>query len=314
VPEQVALWVAFAVIVTAALFIDLGVLNRRAHVVPIREAAVWCAAWVTLAALFGFGILWRMGAQKSMEFFTGYILEYSLSVDNMFVFIVIFDYFAVPRQYQPRVLHWGILGAMVMRFLFIFIGVSLIHAFHWIIYVFGAMLVYTGLKLMFQKGERVEPDKNPLLGLFRRFMPISTHYHGDRFFGREGALWHATPLLAAVLVVEASDIVFAIDSIPAVLAITTDPFIVYTSNIFAVMGLRSLFFLLAGVMGLFRYLKAGISAILVFVGVKMLLSGAWKPPVWVSLAVIVGVLTLAVLASVAVKENNAGAPGSPEDR
>ena len=313
-PEQIALWIAFAVIVTAALFIDLGVFNRRAHVVSIKEASAWCTVWVTLACLFGLDILWRLGAQKSMEFFTGYILEYSLSVDNMFVFIVIFDYFAIPRQHQPRVLHWGILGAVVMRFFFIFVGVSLIHAFHWVIYVFGAMLVYTGFKLMFQKEARIDPDRNPLLRLFRRFMPISTHYHGDGFFAREGLRWHATPLFAAVLVVEASDVVFAIDSIPAVLAITTDPFIVYTSNIFAVMGLRSLFFLLAGVMGLFRFLKIGISAILVFVGVKMLLAGIWKPPIWTSLAVIVGILAASILASVACKEKTAGGAGAPEDK
>ena len=306
-----ALWMAFAAIISIVLFIDLGVLNRRSHVVSVKEAALWCAAWGCLAILFGLGILWRMGSVKALEFFTGYILEYSLSVDNMFVFIVIFDYFSVPRQYQARVLHWGILGAVLMRLLFIFIGISLIHSFHWIIYVFGALLIYTGFKLLLQKDERIDPDKNPLLRLFKRFMPFTSVYREEAFFVRERSAWYATPLFATLLVVEASDVVFAIDSIPAILAITTDQFIVYTSNVFAILGLRSLFFLLAGVMGSFRFLKIGISVILVFVGVKMLAADVYKLPIWASLSVIVGILAVSVIASMAIREKTGDEPPSP---
>ncbi len=296
------MWAVFAGLVATVLYIDLGVLNRRAHVISLKEAGSWCTAWVSLALLFGLWIYFRMGSQKALEFLTGYIIEYSLSVDNMFIFIVIFDYFNVPRQYQPRVLHWGILGAVVMRLIFILAGVQLIHAFHWIIYVFGGMLIFTGIKMLLQKDQRIEPDKNPVLRLFRRFMPIADRYTGEAFFIKEKAIWHATPLFATLLVVEASDLVFAVDSIPAILAITTDQFIVYTSNVFAILGLRSLFFLLSGVMGLFRFLKVGISIILCYVGVKMLLVDIYKIPIGASLGIVLGILALSILASILIKE------------
>ncbi|MBI5209950.1 MAG: TerC family protein [Elusimicrobia bacterium] len=300
--SQPWMWAVFAGLIGLVLFVDLGVLNRRAHAVSLKEASSWCAAWVSLALLFCGWVSHRLGHDKSLEFLTAYVLEYSLSVDNMFVFIIIFDYFSVPRSLQPRVLHWGILGAVVMRLILIFAGVRLIHAFHWIIYVFGAMLIVTGVKMLLQEDARIEPDKNPVLKLFRKVMPFTAKGDGEAFFVKEDARWAATPLFATLLVVEASDLVFAVDSIPAVLAISADPFIVYTSNVFAILGLRSLFFLLAGVMGLFRFLKVGISVILCYVGVKMLLVDVFKIPIAASLGVVAGILALSVLASVLIKD------------
>ncbi|MBI5624108.1 MAG: TerC family protein [Elusimicrobia bacterium] len=299
------MWAAFAGLVGLVLYIDLAVLNKRSHVVSLKEASAWCSAWVALALLFCAWIWQRMGPDKALEFLTGYVIEYSLSVDNMFVFIVIFGYFDVPRRYQPRVLHWGILGAVVMRLILIFAGVQLIHAFHWVIYVFGGLLVATGVKMLLQKDARVEPQNNPVLRLVQRFIPFDGQGHGDSFFVKAAGRWHATPLFATVLVVEASDLVFAVDSIPAILAVTTDPFIVYTSNVFAILGLRSLYFMLSGVMGLFRFLKVGISIILCYVGVKMLLVDLCKVPIAVSLGVVIGILALSILASVLFKEKPA---------
>lgn len=299
------MWGVFASLIALVLFVDLGILNRRSHVISIKEASGWCAAWISLALLFGVWIYLRLGTQKAMEFFTGYVIEYSLSVDNMFVFIVIFDYFNVPRQHQSRVLHWGILGAVLMRLILIMAGIRLIETFHWIIYLFGAILIFTGIKMMLQKDEKIEPGKNPVLKFFKLLLPFADHYSNETFFVRSGARWCATPLFATLLVVEASDLVFAVDSIPAILAITTDQFIVYTSNVFAILGLRSLFFLLAGVMGLFRFLKAGISIILCFVGVKMLVSGIYKIPISVSLAIVVGILAVSILVSLLFKEKTA---------
>ncbi len=304
--SQTWMWAVFAGIVASVLYIDLGVLNRRARALSTKEAAGWCMAWVCLALLFGLWIYVRMGSHKALTFITGYILEYSLSVDNLFIFIVIFDYFSVPRQDQPRILHWGILGAIVMRLIFILAGIKLIHAFHWIVYVFGALLIFTGLKMILQKDEKIEPEKNPLLKAFKRFMPISNRYQGGAFFVKENARRHATPLFAALLVVEATDIVFAVDSIPTILAITTDRFIVYTSNIFAILGLRSFFFLLSGVLGWCRFLKTGISLILCFVGAKMLLADVWDISIGASLGVVVGLLSLSILASLLIKEEREG--------
>jgi len=278
------------------------VLNKRSHVVSLKEAALWCAAWMSLALLFDAGIWYRLGGGKALEFLTGYVLEYSLSVDNMFVFIVIFEYFGVPREYQSRVLHWGILGAVFMRFLFIFVGIALIHAFHWIIYVFGVILIYTGIKMMRQSEEKMDPAANPVLKLCKRFLPFSDRFAGQAFFSGGPGRWVATPLFATLLVVEVSDVVFALDSIPAVLAITTDTLIVYTSNVFAILGLRSLFFLLAGIMGLFRFLKVGISVILCFVGAKMTLADLVHVPIGASLSIVVGVLALSILFSVFVPQ------------
>lgn len=300
--SQFIMWIVFGAIIAAALFVDLGVLNRRSHEVSLKEAAGWCAAWVTLALLFGVWIYFRLGSQKALEFLTGYVIEYSLSVDNMFVFIMIFSYFNVPRIYQARVLHWGILGAVVMRFMLIFAGVALLNAFHWIIYLFGGVLIFTGFKMLRHKDAELDPGKNPVLTLIKRFIPFETQYDGEAFFVKKGALWHATPLFATLIVVEASDLVFAVDSIPAILAITTDTLIIYTSNVFAILGLRSLFFLLSGIMGYFRYLKPGISIILCFIGTKMFLVDVYKVPIGVSLAVIAGILLVAILASVGIKQ------------
>ncbi len=295
---SVAMWIAFWVIVLAALFIDLAVLNKHHGKVTIKDAAVMVCAWVSLAVLFG-GAIWLVeGPNHALEFFTGYVLEYSLSVDNMFVFIMIFGYFAIPAHLQPKALLWGILGAVIMRFIFIFIGVKLISAFSWTIYVFGALLIFTAAKMLLQKeDDNFDPSQSFILKLFKKIMPIKTDYHGENFFIKDAGKWFATPLFATVLVIEMSDLIFAVDSIPAVLSITQDTFLVYSSNIFAIIGLRSLYFLLSGMATKFPYLKYGISVILFFVGVKMLISRFWHIPVVASLGVIVGILVLSVLAS-----------------
>lgn len=292
------MWVAFWVTVLAALFIDLTVLNKHHGKVSMKEAALMVCAWVTLAALFG-GAIWLVeGPRHALEFYTGYVLEYSLSVDNMFVFIMIFGYFAIPHNLQPKALLWGILGAVVLRFAFIFLGVKLISMFSWTMYVFGALLVFTAAKMLFQKeDESFDPGNSFVLKMLKKIMPLKTDYHGENFFVIENAKRFATPLLAAVAVIEMSDLIFAVDSIPAVLSITQDTFLVYSSNIFAIIGLRSLYFLLSGMAGKFPYLKYGISVILFFVGVKMLLSHHVKIPVTASLGVIVGVLAISILAS-----------------
>lgn len=295
---SVIMWIAFWVIVLAALFIDLAVLNKHHGKVSMKEAAVMVCAWVSLALLFG-GAIWLVeGPRHALEFYTGYVLEYSLSVDNMFVFIMIFGYFAIPHNLQPKALLWGILGAVVMRFIFIFLGVKLISMFSWTIYVFGALLVFTAAKMLLQKeDDNFDPSQSVVLKGLKKFMPLKTDYHGENFFVVENAKRYATPLFAAVLVIEMSDLIFAVDSIPAVLSITQDTFLVYSSNIFAIIGLRSLYFLLSGMAGKFPYLKYGISVILFFVGVKMLLSHHFKIPVVASLGVIVGILAVSILAS-----------------
>lgn len=294
---SIGLWVAFWVTVITALFIDLTVLNKHHGHVSIKEAAIMVGAWVTLALVFG-GAIWLFeGAQHALAFYTGYVLEYSLSIDNMFVFILIFSYFAIPHDLQPKALLWGILGAVALRFVFIFVGVQLISLFSWTIYVFGVLLIFTAAKMLLQKeDDEFDPSQSLPLRIMRKFIPLKTDYHGDNFFVKEGAKWFATPLFAAVLVIEMSDLIFAVDSIPAVLSITQDTFLVYSSNIFAIIGLRSLYFLLSGMAGKFPYLKYGISVILFFVGVKMLLSHYVKIPIWASLATIVGLLTLSILA------------------
>ncbi len=295
---SVAMWIAFWVIVLAALFIDLAVLNKHHGKVSIKEAGVMVCAWVSLAALFG-GAIWLVeGPRHALEFYTGYVLEYSLSVDNMFVFIMIFSYFAIPHNLQPKALLWGILGAVVLRFIFIFLGVKLISMFSWTIYVFGALLIFTASKMLLQKeDDNFDPSQSFVLKVLQKFMPLKADYHGENFFIVENAKRYATPLFAAVLVIEMSDLIFAVDSIPAVLSITQDTFLVYSSNIFAIIGLRSLYFLLSGMAGKFPYLKYGISVILFFVGVKMLISHYFKIPVAASLGVIVGILALSILAS-----------------
>ncbi len=295
---SVMMWAAFWITVITALFVDLTVLNKHHGHVSIKEAAVMVCAWVSLALLFG-GAIWLFeGPRHALEFYTGYVLEYSLSVDNMFVFILIFGYFAIPHALQPKALLWGILGAVALRFVFIFVGVKLISLFAWTIYVFGALLIFTAAKMLLQKeDENFDPSQSFILKIFKKIMPIKTDYHGENFFVKENAKWFATPLFAAVLVIEMSDLIFAVDSIPAVLSITQDTFLVYSSNIFAIIGLRSLYFLLSGMAGKFPYLKYGISVILFFVGVKMLLSHHVEIPIVASLSVIVGILAISILAS-----------------
>ena len=295
---SVAMWIAFWVIVLTALFVDLAVMNKHHGKVSMKEAGVMVAAWISLALLFGGAIWLTEGPRHALEFYTGYVLEYSLSIDNMFVFIMIFGAFAIPNHLQPKALIWGILGAVILRFIFIFLGVKLISMFAWTIYVFGALLVFTAAKMLFQKeDEKFDPENSAALKILKKFMPIKTDYHGDNFFVLENAKRYATPLFAAVLVIEMSDLIFAVDSIPAVLSITQDTFLVYSSNIFAIIGLRSLYFLLSGMAGRFPYLKYGISVILLFVGIKMIISHHFKIPVVVSLGVIVGILTISILAS-----------------
>ena len=294
---QLWLWIGFSIFVLAMLALDLGVFHRKSHTVGMKEALTWSAVWIALALLFNAGIWYWRGPDQGLTFLTGYVVELSLSVDNLFVFLLIFAYFKVPAQYQHKVLFWGILGALVMRAVFIGAGIALIQKFHWIIYVFGAVLVISGLKMAFEKDKEVHPEKNPVLKIFRRFMPVTGEYHGGDFFVKRGQLWAATPLFIVLLMLETTDLVFAVDSVPAVLAITTDPFIVYTSNVFAILGLRSMFFALAGIMKLFHYLHYGLAAVLVFVGAKMLLAGFYKIPTLASLLVIVGLLAVAVVAS-----------------
>ena len=290
-------WLAFNLFVLAMLAIDLGIFHRKSHEVSLREAFAWSAVWVALALIFNAFIYHWRGSEAALQFFTGYLIEKSLSVDNIFVFALIFAYFAVPKAYQHRVLFWGILGALVLRAIFILAGAALLAKFHWIIYIFGAFLLITGIKMAIYRDQQMDPEKNPLLRLVRRFIPVKNEYHEDRFFVREnGKLW-ATPLFLVLVLVESTDLVFAVDSIPAIFAVTSDPFIVYTSNVFAILGLRSLYFVLAGVMDKFRYLKLGLSAVLVFVGIKMLLIDLYKIPSLWSLAVIVVLLTVSIVAS-----------------
>jgi TerC family integral membrane protein len=296
--SQVWMWVAFNVFVLAMLAVDLGVVHRRAHEVTLKEALLWSGIWIALALLFALGVYVWYGSQPALEFLAGYLIEKSLSVDNIFVFVLIFSYFKVPGRYQHKVLFWGILGALVMRAMFIFAGIALLQRLHWIIYVFGALLILTGIKMAMEKDKDLHPDKNPVLKLFRRLVPVTEDYHADHFFVKQGGQYAATPLFIVLLVVETTDVIFAVDSIPAILGITMDPFIVYTSNVFAILGLRALYFALAGVMRLFHYLHYGLSAILVFVGAKMLLADVYKLPVGVALGVIAGILLIAVLASV----------------
>ncbi len=293
-----ALWIGFTVFVLAMLALDLGVFHRKAHAIKMREALVWSIVWIGLALCFNAGIYFWFGHEHALEFLTGYLIEKALSVDNLFVFLVLFSYFAVPLQLQHRVLFWGIVGALVMRAGFIMAGATLIQQFHWVIYIFGSFLIFTGIKLLAaREGDSVRPERNLVLRLFRRIVPCIQNYRGARFSVREAGRRYATPLLMVLVVIEATDIVFAVDSIPAIFAITTDPFIVFTSNIFAILGLRALFFLLAGMIGKFQYLKAGLGLVLAFVGVKMLLADFIHIPIGVSLGIVALLLSLSVFAS-----------------
>lgn len=291
-------WIAFLVFISAMLALDLGVFRRGAHTVRMKEALGWVGVWVSLALIFNL-VVWRsLGNKAGLEWLTGYLVELALSVDNVFVFIVIFSYFRVEPAHQHRVLFWGIVGAAVMRLIFILAGVSLLERFHWLIYVFGVFLVFTGIKMALPQKEEVDPEKNIAVRLFRRFYPVASRNDAGHFFTIENGRRMATPLFIVLLVVETTDVAFALDSIPAVLAITKDPFIIFTSNIFAILGLRSLYFAVHGVMGLFRFLGLGLAFILVFIGVKMLISGVYHVPIGVSLGVIGATLAIAVITSV----------------
>jgi tellurite resistance protein TerC len=291
------LWIIFGAVVAVMMALDLGVFHRRAHDVSVREALVWTAVWVGLALAFNALVYFRLDRARAAEFLTCWMTEYALSVDNIFVFLVIFTYFAVPESARHRVLFWGIFGAMVMRGLFLVSGVMLIQKFHWTVYVLGAILVVTGVKLAFQPDEELEPEKNFVLRLARRFLPVTQNYEGPRFFVKRDGRRLATPLFLALLVVETTDVLFAVDSVPAALGISQDTFVLYTSNIFAIMGLRSLFFAVAGLLSYLHYLKHGLSLILCFVGAKMLIVDAYAISVTTSLAVVGGILALAVIAS-----------------
>ncbi len=290
-------WILFNLFVFAMLALDLGVFNRRAHSVTFREALSWSGMWVALATIFAVIVYFWHGRAASLEFATGYLIELSLSIDNLFVFLVIFRYFRVPAELQHRVLFWGILGALITRGIFILAGVSLIQRFHWLIYCFGALLVYSGIKLLRQGDEEVNPETNPLLKLFRKWMPVTEDYVGEKFWVRQPGLY-ATPLVVVLLVVETTDIVFAVDSIPAVLAITLNAFIVYTSNVFAILGLRSMYFAVSGMMEWFEYLHYGLSVVLILIGAKMLVSHYIEVPTVVALATVAGVIAVSVVASV----------------
>ena len=295
--REVIAFAAFSLFIAAMMAVDLGLFHRKTHEVKIREALLLTSFWVTLAVVFGLGIYGVRGPRPALEFFTGYLIEECLSVDNLFVFLLIFSYFSVPRIYQHKVLVWGIVGVMLLRAVFIVSGVALIRHFEWILYVFGGILILSGVKLFSEKDKKIEPEKNPLLKFFKRLMPVTPHYEEDKFFVKRSGRMYATPLFVVLLVIETTDVIFAVDSIPAIFAITLDPFIVFTSNIFAVLGLRAMFFVLSGMMEKFQHLHYGLSFILVFVGVKMLVHGVLDIPVGIALGVIALTLALSVAAS-----------------
>lgn len=290
-------WIWFNLGVLALLALDLGVFNRKAHKVSVKEALIWSVVWIVLALSFNLGLYFLRGTDVALQFLTGYLIEKSLSVDNIFVFVLIFSYFSVPDEYQHRVLFWGIIGALIMRGLFIGVGAALLDTFHWIIYVFGAFLIFTGIRMGLQKDKEIDPTSNPVVKFVRRILPVSAVYEGSRFFTRHKGKMMATPLLLVLVVIETTDLIFAVDSIPAIFAVTSDPFIVYTSNIFAILGLRSLYFVFAGIIDKFHYLQVALAVILVYVGVKMVLADIIHIESWVSLVVIAVVLTVAIIAS-----------------
>ena len=306
------LWVGFNIFVLAMLALDLGVFHRKAHALSLKEASIWSVVWITLAMVFNAGLYLFAGPEPALQFFTGYLIEKSLSVDNIFIFLLLFTFFKVPAAYQHRVLYWGILGALIMRGTLIAVGVALIESFHWIIYLFGAFLIFTGIRMGFHKEIEVHPENDLLLKFIRRFVPVTENYEHDRFFVRRAGQVMVTPLLLVLLVIDTTDLIFAVDSIPAVFAVTRDPFLVYTSNIFAILGLRSLYFVFAGIMEKFYYLKLGLSVILTFVGVKMVLADVFSLPTALSLVVIAMVLTIAIVASIVRTRHQAAKTREPE--
>lgn len=307
--DSLWLWTGFNAFILAMLALDLGVFHRKSHTVSLRESLTWTAVWVALALVFNAGVWHYAGSQKALEFFTGYLIEKSLSVDNVFVFALLFSYFAVPATYQHKVLFWGIIGALIMRAIMIAAGAALITHFAWIIYVFGGFLILTGIKMIVKREEEIHPERNPVVRLFKRLMPVTPGYRGDKFFVKENGLRMATPLFVVLLLVEFTDLIFAVDSIPAIFAVTKDPFIVYTSNVFAILGLRSLYFALAGVMNKFHYLKIGLGVVLSFVGTKMLLAHTtWKIDTLTSLGIILGILATSIVWSLLRPKEQAALP------
>ena len=309
--QNLWLWVGFNVFILAMLAVDLGLLNRKAHEISAREASIWSGVCAALALCFSGILYWWHGSKPALEFLTGFVIEWSLSVDNIFVFVLVFTFFGVPRSVQHRVLFWGVLGALVLRGTLIGAGTFLIARFEWVMYIFGAFLVITGIRMAFQDNESVEPDKNPVIKLIRRILPVTDTYDGAKFFKKIGARWWATPLFVVLAVVETTDLVFALDSIPAIFAITKDPFIVYTSNVFAILGLRSLYFVLADVIDRFHLLQIGLSVVLTFVGVKMLVEKWYHIPIAASLGVVGGVLAIAVIASLVFPKKEAPSEEPP---
>ena len=298
----IILWILFNAFVLLMLALDLGVFHRKAHEVSLKEALTWTFIWISLALVFNAIIFYWRGRQQALEFFTGYLIEKALSVDNIFVFIMIFTYFNIPSKYQHKVLFWGIVGALIMRVIFIFAGVALIEKFHFTIYLFGALLVYTGYKMFYHNNASIEPDKNPLIRFLRRYMPITPDLHEDNFFVKLNGKQFATPLFMVLILIETTDLIFAVDSIPAILAITQDEFIVYTSNVFAILGLRSLYFALAGVVHRFWLLSYGLAVVLVFVGIKMLLIDLYKSPIEWSLIFIAVIISGSIFLSLKIKQ------------
>lgn len=300
--EDAILWGSFSLFVIGMLALDLGVFHRKSHSVSIKEALTWTTVWIVLAMLFNLFVYHYFDKEKALEFFTAYVVEKSLSIDNIFVIIMIFSYFRVPDAYQHKVLFWGIFGALVMRVIFIFAGIELIHKFHWLIYVFGGFLIFTGARMVFGDDKPMDLEKNQIVKMIRRFFPVTESFEGDKFFiRRDQKLW-ATPLFIVVMLIEGTDLIFAVDSIPAIISISEDPFIVYTSNVFAILGLRSLYFALAGIEKYFTYLKYGLATILVFVGIKMVIVDFYKIPIEISLIVISFLLAISMLASVLIKK------------
>lgn len=293
------LWIGFTIFVLGTLALDLGVFRRQSHPVSLKEASIWSAAWITVAMVFNAGIYFFSGPEPALQFFTGYLIEKSLSVDNIFVFVLLFAAFHVPADYQHRVLFWGVLGALLLRGILIVLGVALLETFHWITYLFGAFLIFTGAGMAFQKEKEMNPEQNPLLKLVRRLVSVTDEYEGDRFMVRRAGQVLVTPLLLVLLTIEMTDLIFALDSIPAIFAVTDNPFLIYTSNVFAMLGLRSLYFVVANVINKFFYLKLGLTVILFFVGVKMVLTDLFYVPPVLTLAVIAVILIVALLASLA---------------
>jgi tellurite resistance protein TerC len=296
-------WIFFNVFVLIILALDLGVFHRKDHAITFKESITWTVVWITLALIFNFIIYLWQGSEQALSFLTGYLIEKSLSIDNIFVILLIFQYFQVPDKYQHRVLFWGILGALVMRAAFIFLGIELLEHFHWLIYLFGAFLIYTGVKIAFEKEKKLEPDKNPIINLVKKMIAVSSSYDGNKFFTIINNKKHVTPLFLSLIMIETTDLIFAVDSIPAILAITTDRFIVYTSNVFAILGLRSLYFAVAGLMQMFRYLHYGLSGILIFVGTKMILADVYKIPTVIALLIVLGIFLLSIISSILIKQD-----------